>query len=59
MSILKSYGTVLRDHPDVDLNAREFYTFKINPSDTISANKIPKKTALSLNLNVEKFSINE
>ena len=59
MSILKSYGTVLRDHPDVDRIAREFYTFKINPSDTISANKIPKKTALSLNLNVEKISINE
>lgn len=45
MSILKSYGTVLRDHPDVELTASKFYNFKVSPSDVISLDKIPKKTS--------------
>jgi hypothetical protein len=43
MSLLKSYGSVLRDHPEVDKVATEFYTFKINPTDTIDVKKIPKR----------------
>lgn len=45
--ILKSYGSVLRDHPDIDSSASQFYTFKITPSDTVDVSKIPKRIKVS------------
>ena len=41
--LTKSYGTVLRDHPEVEEMALTCYTFKLTPGETVDISKIPKK----------------
>ena len=43
-SRFKSYGTVLRDHPEVDEQAKKLFTFLLSESDkNIKKNNLPKK----------------
>lgn len=56
---LKSYGTVLRDHPLVNKTAEEFYTFKATSTDTVDINKIPKRIRPQFEGKMQQIPIND